>query len=77
MKDLVVFLIQALTGKKDFEVVEKTEGDKSDFIVRAPKELMGLLIGKHGATIKALRNVIKIKATLDKKLVYLSIEEII
>lgn len=68
-------MLKGITGKEDFTVSETVDGDHSHFEVVVPQDQMGIIIGKEGRTIKSLRNVLKVKATLDKKGVSLNITE--
>lgn len=67
MKQLLEFIIRGIIGNKDFEVKEVVEGDFVNLTIKADPEDTGLIIGKQGKTIKAIRNLVKIKATLEKK----------
>lgn len=72
MKELLEFIIQNLLGKTaKFEVTEVDDGNVVTLTVITAEEDGGLVIGKGGKTVKALRNILRIKATLDKKKVYL------
>ncbi len=72
MKDLLEFILQNLLGKDSkFEIEEVDDGNVVTLTVTTAEEDGGLVIGKQGKTIKALRNILRIKATLDKKKVYL------
>ncbi|HLE48590.1 MAG TPA: KH domain-containing protein [Patescibacteria group bacterium] len=76
MKDLLSYLLKNLTGVETFEVVEETSDD--GFIkltAKLPKELIGLVIGKEGKTINAIRAILRSKATLDKKGFTLEVQE--
>ena len=74
MKDLLTFILKGITGKKDLEIVEETEGERIHFLVKAPEDSVGIIIGKEGRTIKAIRSLLKVKATLEKKGVSVSVE---
>lgn len=74
MKDLLTFILKGITGKKDFDVVEETEGDRTHFLIKAPEDSVGIIIGKEGKTIKAIRSLLKVRATLEKKGVAVSVE---
>lgn len=74
MKDLLTFILKGITGKKDLEIVEETEGDRTHFLVKAPEDSIGIIIGKEGKTIKAIRSLLKVRATLEKKGVSVSVE---
>lgn len=75
MEKLLTYLLKEMLGKEKFEVKEELTGDFSKLTIIAPKESIGLIIGKGGNTIKALRNILKIKATLEKKGVSLEVTE--
>lgn len=75
MKDLIKFLVQKITGSSDFEV-EETKDEKGDvFIVQAKPEIIGLIIGKGGKTIKNLRRIASIKAVLENKALNITVTE--
>lgn len=75
MKDLLQFILSKITGGKDFEIHESTDAGVTNFQVLAPKELMGILIGKGGKTVRTIRSLLKIRATLEKRAVNLEIAE--
>ncbi len=68
MKDLLTFIIQNILGKDaKFEVEEVNEDSVVKLIVKTSDEDGGMIIGKQGKIIKAIRNILRIKATLEKK----------
>jgi len=67
MKELLEYIIAGILGKKDFKVSQDVEGDFIRLLLKVPPEDMGLVIGKGGTTIKAIRNLIRVRATLEKK----------
>lgn len=73
MKELLELLIQKILGEGEFSVEETTEGDQINYKITLPEDKAGLVIGKGGRTIKAIRNLLKVRATLEHKLVYLSV----
>ncbi len=75
MKDLLNFIVSKSTGIKDFKIEENTDEQGVNFVIHAPKDSIGLIIGKGGQTIKSIRNILRVKATLDKKLVKVSVAE--
>ncbi|MBU0572253.1 KH domain-containing protein [Patescibacteria group bacterium] len=75
MRDLLDFLIGGIVGNKDFEIEESQEADRSDFEVKIDPSFFGLVIGKGGKTIKAIRNLLKVRATIEKKGVNISVTE--
>ena len=74
MKDLLDFVIENILKSRDFEIEEVSEGNSFTYKIKLPEEKAGLVIGKGGRTIKAIRNLLKVRATLEKKLVFLTIE---
>ena len=73
MKKLIKYLAQGITGIEKVEV-EKT--DEINYLIKVPKDSVGLVIGKRGNTIKTIRNLVKVKATLDNTRVNINVEEI-
>lgn len=81
MLDLLNFMLKALLGEAKYEIVETKEqtedGSESGrllYTIKTDPENIGLIIGKGGKMIKALRNVLKVRATLEKKAVSLNVE---
>lgn len=72
MKDLLVFILGGILGKNSkFEVSENIDGNVITLTIKTSEEEGGLVIGKGGKTIKAIRNILRIKATLEKKKIIL------
>jgi uncharacterized protein len=75
MNDLLEFMLKAILGKAKFSIQETTEGERTIYSIKTKPENVGLIIGKGGRVIKALRNLLKVRATLEKKVVSLNIAE--
>lgn len=75
MKELLEYIIEGITGTRDFEIEETKNNGSVNFLVKAVPENIGLIIGKKGRTIKAIRTLLRVRATLEKKAVTLSISE--
>jgi predicted RNA-binding protein YlqC (UPF0109 family) len=75
MKELVTFLVQSITGSKDFTVEERSEGDSVEIEIKAKSDILGIIIGKEGKTIKNLRKILAVKATPERKMVNISVSE--
>lgn len=68
MKDLLVFILKNILGQESkFEVDEENDGSVVKLIVKTSEEEGGMVIGKGGKVIKAIRNILRIKATLERK----------
>ncbi len=67
MKDLLTYVLTEILGNNDFEIEENIQDSGFiDLKIFADPSNMGLIIGKKGRMIKALRTLLKTKATLDK-----------
>jgi predicted RNA-binding protein YlqC (UPF0109 family) len=75
MRDLLEFLINGITGSKNFELEEIQDADRSNFEIKIDPSFFGLVIGKGGKTIRAIRNLLKVRATIEKKGVNVSVVE--
>lgn len=75
MKDLLTFLIKSIAGD-DFSIKEEElEGGRVNFEVSANPEIIGLIIGKMGKTVKTLRKILSIRAVVENKSVNISVKE--
>ncbi|KKT54298.1 MAG: hypothetical protein UW47_C0007G0018 [Candidatus Woesebacteria bacterium GW2011_GWA1_44_23] len=74
MKELLEFMLKGLLGEEKFEIVEESDAGRMLFTVKTAPENVGLVIGKGGHTIKALRNILKVRATLEKVAVSVNVE---
>lgn len=75
MIELLEYITQTLTGNKDIKVEKDTSGDLVIYTIKAPKEVMGLLIGKSGRTINAIRILARARAITDQERIALRLEE--
>jgi predicted RNA-binding protein YlqC (UPF0109 family) len=74
MKELLEFLLKGLLDKEKFEIVETNDAGRILYTIKTAPENIGLVIGKGGRMIKSLRNVLKVRATLEKTAVNLNVE---
>jgi uncharacterized protein len=74
MKELLEFLLKGLLDKEKFEIAETDDAGRILYTIKTAPENVGLIIGKSGHMIKSLRNVLKVRATLEKTAVNLNIE---
>lgn len=75
MKELLEYMLKGILGSEKFEVGEAEDEGRIVYTIRIDPKNIGLIIGKGGHMIKSLRNVLKIRATLEKKAVALNIGE--
>lgn len=74
MKELLEFLLKGVLGEAKFEIGETEDAGRIIYTIKTAPENVGLIIGKGGHMIKSLRNVLKVRATLEKTAVSLNIE---
>lgn len=74
MKELLEYLLKGLLGEEKFEILEASDAGRIAFTVKTAPENVGLIIGKGGHMIKSLRNVLKVRATLEKVAVSVNVE---
>lgn len=72
MKELLDFILRNILGKDSkYEIIENDNGSIVTLTVKTAENEGGMVIGKQGKVIKAIRNVLRIKATLEKKKIIL------
>ena len=75
MKDLLEFIVKSITGSDAVEVEEVETDGRTELTIYAEPEIIGIIIGKAGKTIKAIRNLLKVRAILEKKGVIINVSE--
>lgn len=75
MKELLDFLLKGISGSKNFVIEETSEEGRVGLNIKADDEIIGLIIGKNGKTIRAIRNLLRVRAALEKKGVFVSVSE--
>jgi predicted RNA-binding protein YlqC (UPF0109 family) len=76
MKELVEFIIKNITGESEFTVEESV--NENGFIILTAyidPEKIGIVIGKGGNTIKIIRSLLRVKATLERKAFTFNVQE--
>ncbi len=74
MQKLLLFLINNITGTES-QVEEQEVDNRLNYIIKADPKVVGIIIGKEGKTIRSIRKIMSIKATLENKLISISIAE--
>ena len=75
MKELLEYILKGILGEGEFYVTEEADGDFLILSINVEPEKAGMVIGKGGATIKAIRSILRVKATLEKKGVSVNLAE--
>ena len=78
MKKLLQFLVESIVFKPEKVSIEEREDERFGFtemIIQVHPDDLKMVIGKGGRTIKAIRELVKIKALQEKKKVKVNIQE--
>ena len=75
MEDLLNYILKAVLGEEKFELIQTEENGRVLFSIKTDPKNVGMVIGKGGHMIKTLRNILKVRATLEKKAVSLNVAE--
>lgn len=77
MKELVEYIVKQLVTKPEAVVIDEQtgNGEVSLFLTVDPSD-MGLIIGKNGQTIKALRRLLTVRAMAENVRVNLQLNEV-
>ena len=68
MKKLLDFIVRNILGKDSkYEIIEEDDGSIVKLTIKTVEDEGGMIIGKQGKIIKAIRNILRIKATLEKR----------
>ena len=73
MKKILTFIIKNITGSDKFEVSEIDEDGRVTLEVNADKDIVGLIIGKEGKTIKNIRRILSVKAAMNNQAVNITV----
>lgn len=76
MNDLINYILKGILGEDEkFEITEETIEGRTNYLIHTDPKNIGLIIGKGGKMINAIRNLIKVRATLEKTAVYISVAD--
>jgi len=76
MKKLLEYLVKEIVSKpRKVKVVEEEKDSTTHLLLSVDPEDMGLIIGKNGRTISAIRSLVKTAATKAGKEVFLELKE--
>lgn len=76
MKDLVEYIVKGIVNHPDdVQVDENNQGGEVYLVLNVNPEDMGIVIGKSGQTIKAIRKILTVRAMAENARVYLQLGE--
>ncbi len=76
MKKLLEFLVKAIVNSpEDVSIQENQDGEGNELVLelKVNPEDIKIVIGKEGKTIRALRELVKIKAIKEKKRIRINV----
>ncbi len=76
MKDLLSYIVTSLVTKPDAVVIdEQTENGNVNLLLTVDPSDMGLIIGKNGQTIRAIRKLLTVRAIAENVRITLQLNE--
>jgi len=76
VKELLEFLLKSIVKNEDeIQVEEVDEAGRTILKVKSHPDDIGFIIGKGGRTIRSLKNILKVKAIKEGKMVEIEILE--
>lgn len=76
MKDLVEYIVKGIVSKPEaVQLAEENQNGEVKFTLTVDPIDMGVVIGKSGQTIKAIRKLLAVRAMAENRRVYLQIAE--
>lgn len=74
MKDILIEIIKSIVDKPEAVQVEENESNGlTTLMITVDKDDMGKAIGKGGKIIKAIRNIMRIKAIKEQKRIMINL----
>ncbi|OGM18710.1 hypothetical protein A2685_02740 [Candidatus Woesebacteria bacterium RIFCSPHIGHO2_01_FULL_37_10] len=74
MKDFLDFMLKNIISD-GYEIEEVEEEGRLNLNVSVDKAKVGLVIGKGGRIIQAIQDLVRVKARLENKFVYVNVKE--
>jgi predicted RNA-binding protein YlqC (UPF0109 family) len=75
MDKLLKYILDSIVGKNNYEIEESEDEARVTYQIKSAPSDIGLIIGKGGRTIKAIQNIVRVKARLESKAVFISVSE--
>lgn len=76
MKELLEYILKSIVEHpEDISLEESQLEDLTTFLIKANQEDIKIIIGREGRTIKAIRELVRLKALESQKKINIRIEE--
>ena len=76
MQKLLEYITREITGNDKIEVGMETLDSVNVYTITAPKDVMGILIGKSGRTIRAIRALARARAIKENENISVELQEV-
>lgn len=76
MQKLLEYITREITGNEKIEVATETSENVNVYTIKAPKEVMGILIGKSGRIIRAIRALARARAIKENENISVELQEV-
>ena len=75
MKEFLEYILKGFVQKPEAIEVEESEDEegKITLFIKADEDDVGRIIGKQGKIIRSIRNLIRVRAIKEKKIVFVQI----
>lgn len=75
MQQLLEYLVKELTGSDEVKVEHSRDDSVDVYTITAPQTVMGLLIGREGKIIRALRSLARARAIVDQVAITIKLQD--
>lgn len=75
MEDLLTFLVKEITGNSPVTIEQEMNDNVTTYTIVVHKEYMGMLIGKNGRVIMAMRTLARVQAAKQNSKVNVELKE--
>ena len=75
MEELLTFIVAQITGNPPQSIDQSENEEMTTYTITVPKEYMGILIGKEGRVISAIRTLARVRAAKEGKRVNVELQE--
>lgn len=76
MEELIQTLLEPLTDIKKVKIEKEVDGKNYRFLVLVPKEDIAKVIGKSGKMVKAIKNLVKVRAIKEGVFANVEVQEL-
>jgi hypothetical protein len=76
MKEFIHYIVEQIVSQpEEIKITQTDEDGFEKYLIEVADDDMGLIIGKHGRTIKSIRSLVKAKAIKDGVRIRVELQE--